>query len=278
MSKILILPDIHGRSFWKESVDIFINEFPLDKEENRDNRIIFLGDYVDPYEWIDHVSNEDAYLNLLDLLQTIVDMNAKHKGTCIMLLGNHDLHYIYDTGEDCRLDYHRYPLYRKIFNTLIESGGIQIAYAAKMRQDSKVNWLFSHAGVQLEWFAHVAETQQWEIKDISAQNMAFMLNTHMTDSMKQLAEVSAYRGGYAQYGSCLWADLEEMKGNNVVSQKSAESGNGEVRQVFAHTYSSMPYIDERTGIYMIDTGFSSYLLDENDKLNVYVKGDRSSSF
>jgi hypothetical protein len=29
---------------------------------------------------------------------------------------------------------------------------------------------------------------------------------------------------------------------------------------------------------MIDTGFSSYLLDENDKLNVYVKGDRSSSF
>ena len=274
----MILPDIHGRSFWKESVDKFINEFPLDKEENRDNRIIFLGDYVDPYEWIDHVSNEDAYLNLLDLLQTIVDMNAKHKGTCIMLLGNHDLHYIYDTGEDCRLDYHRYPLYRKIFNTLIESGGIQIAYAAKMRQDSKVNWLFSHAGVQLEWFAHVAETQQWEIKDISAQNMAFMLNTHMTDSMKQLAEVSAYRGGYAQYGSCLWADLEEMKGNNVVSQKSAESGNGEVRQVFAHTYSSMPYIDERTGIYMIDTGFSSYLLDENDKLNVYVKGDRSSSF
>ena len=38
MSKYLIIPDIHCRKFWRES----INEDKVDK-------VIFLGDYLDPY-------------------------------------------------------------------------------------------------------------------------------------------------------------------------------------------------------------------------------------
>ena len=37
MTKILVIPDLHGRSFWKEPCD------------NWEGRIIFLGDYHDPY-------------------------------------------------------------------------------------------------------------------------------------------------------------------------------------------------------------------------------------
>ena len=49
--KILILPDIHGRTFWKKPCEN-PKEFDL---------IIFLGDYLDPYESIDGITKEEAY-------------------------------------------------------------------------------------------------------------------------------------------------------------------------------------------------------------------------
>ena len=42
MTKILVIPDVHGRTFWKESCN------------NWEGKIIFLRDYQDPYgEYID---------------------------------------------------------------------------------------------------------------------------------------------------------------------------------------------------------------------------------
>ena len=40
MSNILIIPDIHGRTFWKECIKC--REY---------DEIIFLGDYLDPYSF-----------------------------------------------------------------------------------------------------------------------------------------------------------------------------------------------------------------------------------
>lgn len=37
MTKILVIPDLHGRGFWKEPCN------------NWEGKIIFLGDYHDPY-------------------------------------------------------------------------------------------------------------------------------------------------------------------------------------------------------------------------------------
>ena len=41
--KVLIIPDVHGRTFWKRAIDLI---------ENYD-KIIFLGDYLDPYQYED---------------------------------------------------------------------------------------------------------------------------------------------------------------------------------------------------------------------------------
>lgn len=38
--RILVVPDVHGRIFWKESVNKYVDEV---------GRIVFLGDYLDPY-------------------------------------------------------------------------------------------------------------------------------------------------------------------------------------------------------------------------------------
>ena len=40
MSKILCIPDIHCRKFWRKA----INEY-----KNSVDKVIFLGDYIDPY-------------------------------------------------------------------------------------------------------------------------------------------------------------------------------------------------------------------------------------
>ena len=41
MSELLVLPDIHGRVFWKHPCE----------DVNRFQRVIFLGDYTDPYSF-----------------------------------------------------------------------------------------------------------------------------------------------------------------------------------------------------------------------------------
>ena len=42
--KILIVPDVHGREFWRQPVTEVLNDPGL-----KNTRIVFLGDYVDPY-------------------------------------------------------------------------------------------------------------------------------------------------------------------------------------------------------------------------------------
>ena len=50
---ILVIPDIHGRSFWKEAVS--------DKIEKVD-KVIFIGDYLDPYPW-EGITRKEAIRN-----------------------------------------------------------------------------------------------------------------------------------------------------------------------------------------------------------------------
>ena len=48
---ILIIPDIHGRDFWKKAVD-----------SKGYDKIIFLGDYTDPYDF-EGITEETAVEN-----------------------------------------------------------------------------------------------------------------------------------------------------------------------------------------------------------------------
>ena len=46
LKKIIIIPDVHGRTFWRNAVEKYRNV--------KDVHIVFLGDYVDPYQDIDY--------------------------------------------------------------------------------------------------------------------------------------------------------------------------------------------------------------------------------
>ena len=55
MTNILVIPDLHGRTFWKE---------PIAHKEDFDH-IVFLGDYFDPYHW-ESINQQDAIENFKD--------------------------------------------------------------------------------------------------------------------------------------------------------------------------------------------------------------------
>lgn len=58
MSKeIIIIPDIHGRDFWKEAVE----KYP-------DADTIFLGDYLDPYGY-ERISFRKAMENFREIIK-----------------------------------------------------------------------------------------------------------------------------------------------------------------------------------------------------------------
>ena len=53
---VLLVPDVHGRSFWKESVKDILENYP-------DARVVFLGDYLDPYnDELEEVSSKEAFV------------------------------------------------------------------------------------------------------------------------------------------------------------------------------------------------------------------------
>ena len=77
MTKILVIPDVHGRTFWKEPCN------------NWKDRIVFLGDYHDPYgEYVDEEPNKAESLTNLRELAAFVE-NRRKISNVICLLGNH---------------------------------------------------------------------------------------------------------------------------------------------------------------------------------------------
>jgi predicted phosphodiesterase len=74
MMRVLIIPDVHGLSFWKEPVNRYINEV---------DRVVFLGDYLDPYpDKGESVDTDDIFGNLVE----IVNVKLKHKEKVVLLM------------------------------------------------------------------------------------------------------------------------------------------------------------------------------------------------
>lgn len=75
--KIIVIPDIHGREFWKEAV-----------RGHEKESIVFLGDYVDPYTY-EGIEQEKG----LEMLEQVIEFKKDHMDNVTLLLGNHDLGY-----------------------------------------------------------------------------------------------------------------------------------------------------------------------------------------
>ena len=174
----IVFGDIHGSMFWQKVV-----------EENPDCRYIFLGDYLDPYEKI-------SSYQLIDNLKKIIKFKKKHIDDVILLLGNHDMHYVnLDIIPCCRFD----DEIEKFAHPLFSKNIHLFTYA--FQEDNRI---FTHAGISQEWF----------LDDFGGdvnKNIAEQLNNPHPDQLPALFRCGLFRGGdINDVGGIFWADINEL--------------------------------------------------------------------
>lgn len=201
--ELLIVPDVHGRTFWQEPV-----------LQGDYAHVIFLGDYCDPYP------QEGIYPDeAVEIFQKVVDFASSHADSTTLLLGNHDMHYVSKVFNDhaCGSRYswsmeepicEIYNAHKELFTLAMEAEyeGIRV--------------LFTHAGVSPVW----AHENKDLLGEVSADNLNALGTTEQ--GVKALGDVGWMRGGWAKAGGPLWADYDE-----VAITEHLEG----IYQIFGHT-------------------------------------------
>ena len=168
--KILINPDIHGRVFWKYSIE----------HKDEFDKIIFLGDYLDAY-------SPDLLVNEKDNFKEIIQFKKDNLDKVILLLGNHDCHYINSKIlHSSRYNPFKANIYHKLFNDNLDL--FQLVYIYN-------KYLFSHAGVYEEWLKMCDNLINYDLDELAS----------------YLNVLDYYRGGYGNVGSCIWADIRDSE-------------------------------------------------------------------
>lgn len=229
--KLIIIPDTHGRSFWKEAVS-----------GDEDVQVVFLGDYLDPYGF-ECISNAEAWNNFMD----IVNFKTANPDRAHLLLGNHDCGYLDRNINECRRDRQNAMRNQRFFRENL--GLFDMTYEATV---SGRRFLLSHAGVNRKWY----ERYFGKKDDFCAEVLNDMLHgDRYGDLMKILADVSSWRGGDSDFGSIVWADICEFR-----EEGTAIDG---ITQIVGHTMlDSHPFIAGNSDVYCVDCKRAFALTDE----------------
>lgn len=217
---MIILPDIHGRDFWKKAIE----------QRETGEKVVFLGDYTDPYP--DEGIGKEV---VPESLRNIIEFKKSYPSEVSLLLGNHDLSYVYTELPSCRFDHTRCREIKNLFldnKDLFQIGDIQGKY------------IFSHSGIHPTW---LEEEENYFGKDCTWNEAVERLNSDWWDSEPNLLpdvlnRISWYRGGYDKVGSCIWGDVREF----------SKVKSSEVFQIFGHTRSYGEVIDYERGWAMLD--------------------------
>ena len=207
--KILVLPDIHGRTFWRSAVE----------RADSCDRVVFLGDYLDPYGF-EGIAVSDAVENFRE----IIGFAKQHPGKVVMLLGNHDMPYYSDdyralASYHCRWSREWHDVIKGAFDE-----NRSLFRMAHVEDDV----LFTHAGCSSRWLKSLG------VEPASLSELVAALNAlpSTAQGLRQLFMVSHHRGGWDDAGSCVWADVNELVHAPVDLHIA---GGTAVKQVFGHT-------------------------------------------
>lgn len=233
--KLLIIPDVHGRDFWREPCEHY-DEF---------DKFIFLGDYLDHYP----EESTDGYD--IQTLEDILEFGT-HCDKAILLIGNHDCPYIWpDTYGRALGDYwcrHNNAHHELIHKLFVDNLNLFTLAWDCPYKDTKL--LLTHAGVN-QGFKDICGLDAEQIN-------TFFLKEKTSDipNIVGLASCSYYRGGPDMWGSPVWADIREHFKEPVT----------DVYQIFGHTYAK----DIITGDHFImtDTGKMCVIFDTEGEFEV----------
>lgn len=266
MSKVLVLPDVHGREFWKK---------PCENIDNFD-KVVFLGDYLDPYDF-DGITVKMAIENF----KQIIDFVKKNTDKVVLLLGNHDMPYFSDTYYGlswwhCR---HSKEHHKEISDLFSSYNDFRIAFSFD-------DVLFTHAGCTSWWLSKWFD-KKFD-KELNLDELCSELNNTLCteEGLKKLYRIGPERGGRDNFSSCIWADVNESIDNAYANEafddfddetkefaKDSICAIHSVKQVFGHTIQvSARYSTERFGgiIYTYGEPYEYGNLKMLDTANAYI--------
>ena len=250
--RIVIFPDTHGRTFWKEPIERF--------ENDKDTLFIFLGDYFDPYPSIDGIVMDNAYENFSEIWERLKDNE-----NVIFLLGNHDWHYLPQLHREygCR----RSDFYLdKIGNFFLNNfDRFNIAYEYDIN-DKK--YLFTHAGVIYGWVKENFGHYEKDLSKIYSEKYLNEIKSLDNKLSNALWQVGPIRWGNHLFGSPLWADAEEHVVENGKYEKEFN-----IYQIFGHSlsYPAVYEYEINENWAMLDCGKSFVLDCETGIISPYHK-------
>lgn len=238
--RVLVIPDVHGRKFWKEAIE---------KHKDNVSRIIFLGDFFDPYE---KIGIED----LLSNYREVLDLKNSHPEKVILLYGNHDLEYL--ISQASHSNRHDYINEGKIHNAL-NAGSVNTDIIHEEVINEK-RYIFSHAGIKQEWLKSNKLSPNINLAEI---------RQLFKDRAKEFTDCISYmRGGLDLWGSPVWSDIYEKTDEDIVDG---------VVQVVGHTRVNKPTfmggticLDTQMG-YIIEDDGNFYDMNGNEILNLNKK-------
>ena len=241
--KTVVLGDTHGRSNWKLAI---YQEEPID-------RIIFIGDYFDSFEF----SGVEQINNFKEIIKYKED---NPQVEVVMLIGNHDHHYFPEVGYTGTSGYQN-KIAPSITQVIDENRHhLQMAYGFG-------EYLFTHAGVSPVFMDQVFGENDW-----SKENVVVDLN-----EMFRYKPKAFEFNGFDAYGdnttqTPIWIRPRSLMSSNKNYKKSLKK---DYIQIVGHTGMRRLNLDESdkfTGgrYYFIDTMETSgqYLIIEDGKLSV----------
>ena len=261
--RILVIPDVHGETFWKKPVHKYIEYV---------DKIVFLGDYLDPYP---KAGREYPSQMLFDNLMDIIDLKREYMDKVVLLKGNHDQHYASDMFRylacGSRCDTINWNIYNAVFVR-----NADLFKLVHLEEIKKITYLFSHAGLTINWINKV-NSDIWKLADnkISVANPDIVARINNLDDEDEGQEMLAIVGRYRNLigpktGSVLWADIEE----HSIPEAPKAYGLNKVFQVVGHTRLDREKVDkvEFDNLVLIDTQ-QCFMIDEGIKEKIIALKD-----
>ena len=190
--RMIIIPDVHGRSFWRNAINEYLGKEP----------ILFLGDYLDPYQY-EGITPEEAFR----VFHEIIEIKRTNQEAITLLLGNHDLHYLNSDMEGGRLDYTRKE---QIVKDITDNASLfRIAESVEIGHK---NYLFTHAGVKGGWIQKHAERLRISasIEIVDRLNEMWLNTEKRPQLLQMLADIPFSRWGSSPFGSPVWNDVDDI--------------------------------------------------------------------
>ena len=221
--KTVVIGDTHCHTSWKKVL-----------EQNQDaDKVIFLGDYYDTFDTALRAKADDNFNEILDL-------KRKEPDKYVILLGNHDYHYLLNSSDERYSGFSNDSCYsaNKILRKAVEEDLLQVLYI----QDKII---FSHAGVSKCWLNEVAG-----LKNLDEVTIDKMLNYPYALSFNFIK-------GYSPYGDTISQSPIWIRPNSLIKDKLDGFD-----QIVGHTPSKCPIccnFDDANKIWIVDTMPNYYL-------------------